>query len=139
MHSVDYSYPSLYHSDEAWRTSVAPLDEVAAPLVAAVRRLAAVGVRAELFSDCGFPTCVVREAPDLIPSFKARALYGMDQEGRVWASPCGSCAMQSGCLGLRREYVDVHGDRGVVPFPELPAGVVLDPGSAAAMATAEED
>lgn len=128
VHSVDYSFPSHYHSDEVWRASVVPLDEVAAPLVAAVRCLNAAGVRAELFSDCGFPTCVVRDAVDLIPSFESRELYGMDQEGRVWVEACDGCALKAECLGLRREYVEVHGGRGVVPFEQVPEGRDRAPG-----------
>jgi hypothetical protein len=132
VRSVDYSFPSHYHSDQAWRAAVVPLDQIAGPLVAAVRRLKAAGVHAELFSDCGFPTCIARDAVDLIPSFESRALYGMDGEGRVWVEACERCALRSDCLGLRPEYVAVHGDRGVVPFGELPEGLLrLSGGSAA--------
>ncbi len=141
IHSVDYSYPSHYHSDEIWRASVVPLDEVAAPLVAAVRRLAEAGLHAELFSDCGFPTCTVRDAPDLIPSFAKRSLEGMDEAGRVWVEACDSCALKTECLGLRPEYVAVHGARGIVAYDQVPDGVTLGGGPGAtprAPAGAEE-
>ena len=48
-----------------------------------------------------------------------------DVFGRVFASVCDECAVRPHCLGVRREYLDRFGDRGLVPFEEAPEFAVL--------------
>jgi len=40
----------------------------------------------------------------------------MDRAGKFYAKACGGCRVRGRCLGLRREYVDRFGDRGILPF-----------------------
>jgi hypothetical protein len=44
-----------------------------------------------------------------------------DVTSRIFAPRCQGCAARSTCLGVRREYLDQWGDRGLVPF-EAPVG-----------------
>ncbi len=119
---VEYSYPNQSYDRAHWRQAVVPLDEVRSPLSAAARVLRAAGVRVELFSGCGFPACAVSEAPELVLRVDLGLLDVKDLEGRTWGAACARCALRDACLGLRHEYVEVHGERGLAPFDESPGG-----------------
>ena len=119
---VEYSHPNQSFDRRHWQGAVVPLDEVRGPLAAAARVLRAAGVEVELFSGCGFPACALAEAPELVRPVATASLDAMDLEGRTFGAACAACAARPGCLGLRREYVEVHGERGLVPFAAPPWG-----------------
>jgi MoaA/NifB/PqqE/SkfB family radical SAM enzyme len=119
---VEYSHPNQSFDRDYWRRAVVPLDELRGPLVAAARTLRAAGVRVELFSGCGFPACALSGAPELIRSVAPARLDAKDLEGRAFGAACARCALRSACLGLRNEYVEVHGERGLSPFEAPPDG-----------------
>ena len=117
---VEYSYPNQAFDQEYWRRSVAPLDEVRGPLAAAARLLRSAGAQVSLFSGCGFPACALADAPELIRPVALDTLDAKDTEGRVYGAACDGCALRRGCLGLRHEYVQVHGERGLAPLAAWP-------------------
>lgn len=117
VREVTFSYPSNYHDLELWRASVLPLDEVAPHLIAAARFLRARGLSVYASgTGCGFPSCVLRDEPDLIRPSNSRAMDLKDSSARTHPPACDPCALRGECPGVRREYFAVHGDRGVVPF-----------------------
>lgn len=122
VRSVEFSYPNLSYDRERFQAVVVPLDVVRAPLIEAARLLRAAGVEVILFSGCGFPACAVHGAPELQGTVNLRDLDTKDVEGRRWGEACAACALQADCLGLRREYLEVHGARGIVPLPTRPTG-----------------
>lgn len=116
--SVTYSYPEDYFDHAAYLAHVAPLDEVQPALLDAARALHDAGVPVNLLGTCGFPPCVVREAPRGLWWFDLASVDVMDRGGRAFGPACDHCAMRSRCLGVRKEYLQVYGDRGLVPFRE---------------------
>ena len=103
-------------AEAVWAESIVPLDEVTPHLVAASRMLLEAGVNVVLSGACGFPTCLFREAPDLIQHFNLDGIDHMDVSGRMFAEGCAGCGKKAGCIGVRREYVNVFGYRGIAPF-----------------------
>jgi len=122
VRSVEFSYPNLSFDRERWVDAVAPLDEVRGPLIEAARLLRAAGVEVILFTGCGFPICAAHGAPELLDTVILGDLDTMDVEGRRWPDGCTACSLKPACLGLRREYLEVHGARGIVPFGERSDG-----------------
>ena len=52
-----------------------------------------------------------------------RTLQEMDEyeiRGRSYPDVCTRCAGKSQCAGLRVEYVEAHGERGLIPFDKPP-------------------
>jgi len=116
VQSVQYSHPSQYYSAEAWRESVVAFDELQGHLLEAISVLETAGTAVEVVGTCGFPPCVFHDAPSVLRRVVREEQAENDVLGRVFADVCGECARQSGCLGVRREYLDVYGDRGLKPF-----------------------
>lgn len=115
---VEYSHPSNYYEREAWRARAVPLDEVRGPLRAAIACLRAVGVEVSAVGTCGFPPCVVGDVAAELRQMDRAAEEEHDAQGRRFVEPCGRCAHQPHCLGVRNEYVELFGDRGLEPLKE---------------------
>ncbi len=114
---VTYSHPTGYHQDGLWAASQIPFDRVRGPLSRAVAVLRAAGVPVEVGGSCGFPLCVLD--PEIVDARYLLVGRGSYQEGelchRRFASVCAECVEQPSCFGLRQEYLDSFGDRGLVP------------------------
>jgi len=114
--SVSYSHPSRYLESDTYADHVAPLDEVAPPLMKAWRILDAAGVFADLLGTCGFPPCVVQEVPGLLDRVRDVHFPQLHTVSRTAAKACGDCSLKDRCLGPRHEYLAVHGERGLRPL-----------------------
>jgi sulfatase maturation enzyme AslB (radical SAM superfamily) len=114
--SVQYSHPCQYYADDNWRASVVPLDELKASLLAATALLEAAGTVVIVLGTCGFPPCVLGKSSSVLEHYVRDEQASNDVSGRVYADVCSDCSMQSGCLGVRKEYLDVHGSRGLKAF-----------------------
>ena len=110
---VEYSHPSSYYDRSAWARRVAPLDEVKPQLRAAMAALGAAGVAVSAIGTCGFPPCVVGDTADTLRKMDRTIEEANDVSGRMFVDACGACAQRPHCLGLRKEYVEVFGDRGI--------------------------
>ena len=117
LHGVSYSHPNRAFDPDAFEAQSVPLDEVAGPLTAAARRLLEAGIEVEVLGTCGVPPCVVQDAPELLRVVPPEAFPDLDLAQRKFGPDCGGCALRPGCLGLRREYHDLHGVRGLRPVP----------------------
>lgn len=118
---VTFSYPTRYYDRELHRASLVALDEITPGLVDAARVLLAHGVRVDATgAGCGFPACVLRDEPRLIRSSASSEMDLKDRSARVHVPVCEGCAFVAECPGVRREYAEIHGDRGVVPFASRP-------------------
>jgi MoaA/NifB/PqqE/SkfB family radical SAM enzyme len=115
---VSFSHPTSYHAPTAWTLHQAPFDEIEAPLLDAARRLRAAGVSVQLVGTCGFPLCLLRADPELVADQPvARDTYHPNElEHRRFHATCARCTRRDQCFGLRQEYLDTYGDRGLVPF-----------------------
>lgn len=123
---VEYSHPCAYYREELWADASVPLDEVRPHLIAAIRVLHDAGVPVHGIGTCGFPPCMLQGTDLPIRVMDRDSQTEGDVRGRVYASVCEPCVFRSNCLGLRREYLDVHGERGVSPFTEMPEHVVSE-------------
>lgn len=118
---VTYTFPTTYFDQGLWREALVPLDEVRPHLLEAVSELSRAGVAVQALGTCGFPPCVLRGAPEAIWWLDSEGLDEMDLSARAFGEACQRCAERPRCLGVRREYLEVFGDRGLVPFEaELP-------------------
>lgn len=115
---VSYSHPSRYFDEAAWADHVAPLDLVGPTLVRAATLLTDAGVPVELLGSCGFPVCAVREAPGLLQRLRDPTFPTVQTASRTAAAVCEGCGEAARCLGPRREYLAVHGARGLAPFTD---------------------
>jgi len=122
--SVSYSRPQAYHDRALFLASMVPMDEVEAHLLEAVEILRDAGVVLDLTAgSCGLPACLFRACPELIclpePSSVGMADPAFDERARdQWA--CARCALRQRCQGPGADYFQTHGDRGLVPFTEMP-------------------
>jgi len=117
LHGVSYSHPNRAFDAAAYASASVPLDEVAGPLVAAARLLLEAGLAVEVLGSCGVPPCVVQDVPELLGGASAEAFPELDRADRRYGPDCDSCALRPRCLGLRREYHELHGLRGLRPVP----------------------
>lgn len=124
--SVAYAHPCASADEDLFAQSLPRLDEVRAPLAQATRLLVDAGVTVTSIGGCGFPACALRDASDLLLALNPADLFHLDQEGRRYGAACSECSMKPHCIGLRAEYIRVHGEAGIEPFAELPALPVLD-------------
>lgn len=115
---VSYAHPTDYFERGAWARQQVPYDEIAPHLVAAARTLRAASVPVQTEGPCGFPLCVLRNAPELVRDrVLSRDLFSeQDVEYRAYPEPCDECARRGDCFGLRAEYVECWGARGLRPF-----------------------
>jgi pyruvate-formate lyase-activating enzyme len=119
---VNYNQPGKYYDNLAFLEHIAPLDVARPFVVQAARTLHAAGVFLDIAGTCGFPACVAVEVPELLPWRDQGAMDDHNLSGRTQApEPCQACAAFSQCAGTRREYVQRHGGRGLVPFLTPPS------------------
>jgi len=116
LRKVDYSHPCRYADAAQWAAAVVPFDEVRAPLASAARLLMGAGVEVGLLGSCGWPDCVVTGLPAPARRPRRAELDEQDVAGRLFLAPCEGCAARATCLGVRKEYAEVHGARGLVPL-----------------------
>ena len=92
-------------------TTSVPAD---APTTAAVTA----GVTVLVTGTCGFPLCVLRETPRLLSEQPLqKAIFDSAQLSHLsYAPSCKRCERKSECFGLREEYIQTFGDRGIRPF-----------------------
>lgn len=110
---VVYSHPNNYFDRDAWRRALVPHDEVRDPLVQACRILLDAGVEVDVLGTCGFPSCLVADVPELLHPVRSEEFDQLDTTGRLYGAVCDECSLRPDCLGLRREYVEVYGERGI--------------------------
>ena len=122
VRTVQYSQPSQYRDADLRELGVVPMSEVRPQLVAAARHLLSAGIAVVVNGTCGFPPCLFADEPDLVQVLAAGDFEGMDASSRHYAPTCTDCALRSGCLGVRREYLDAFGDDGLRPFGDVPEG-----------------
>ncbi|MCB9744464.1 MAG: radical SAM protein [Alphaproteobacteria bacterium] len=123
---VNYSQPGPYYDRTAYLEQMANLVVATDPLNQAVATLANAGVELAVTGTCGFPPCVFREQPEKVVWVKREQLDAQDLSGRSFGTPCGTCAAQNHCVGIRREYLDRFGDAGLRPYetmPDVPRGL----------------
>lgn len=110
---VAYSHPNNYFDRDAWRRALVPHDEVREPLVQASRILLDAGIAVDVLGTCGFPSCLVADIPELLQPVRPGDFDRLDTTGRLYGEACEDCSLRPDCLGLRREYMDIHGERGI--------------------------
>ena len=113
---VEYSHPVMSHDPSFFEQMLVPLDLVKPHLVAAVRALEEADVQVTAIGTCGFPPCLLADVPEALLWLDPEIQNEMDRAGKFYAKACGGCSVRGRCLGLRREYVDRFGDRGILPF-----------------------
>jgi pyruvate-formate lyase-activating enzyme len=122
--SVQYSHPCAYYEEQDWERAVVPLDVVRDPIVEATEILTGAGVEVRVSGSCGFPACVF-QGHELAGQLLAdAALAEQDVSGRAYGEVCRDCAVRAQCIGLRQEYMRIHGERGARPFDSAPGPVV---------------
>ena len=121
---VAFSHPCHAYDPDAWTESAVSVETVRPQLVAACERLATAGIKVDVVgSGCSFPPCVFRESPGFIRGVDMGDMDGTDTASRRFVDACQECAFRSRCLGVRREYVEVMGEDGIVPFDLIPEGL----------------
>jgi MoaA/NifB/PqqE/SkfB family radical SAM enzyme len=119
---VNYSQPGTYYDFDEYKRRLVDL-EVARPMLnQAARTLEAAGVLLEIAGTCGFPSCVVRDIADLVP-WRPKQTMDADHLRSRADDPalCRACAAREQCIGPRREYMEIHGTRGLQPFEHIPS------------------
>ncbi|MBR56990.1 MAG: hypothetical protein CMH54_02910 [Myxococcales bacterium] len=111
-----YSHPSKYYDASMSARAIVPLDELRPYLVEAIRILQKTDIEIDVTGSCGFPPCIFHDAPDLISWVDRDTFDGQDLSGRYYGDACQQCAGKDKCLGIRKEYADKYGERGIEPF-----------------------
>ncbi|HMV67866.1 MAG TPA: radical SAM protein [Myxococcota bacterium] len=118
---VNYSQLGKYYDHHRFLQQIVPVDEARPLVTEAARVLDEVGVLLEITGTCGFPACVASEIPELVPWRELQSYDDYHRAARVHdPEPCRGCAAKLHCAGIRREYVQRHGERGLRPFSEVP-------------------
>lgn len=118
---VNYSQPGPYFERGLYDGDIAPYDAVRPILTEAARTLHGAGVLLEIAGTCGFPPCILRDLPEALPWRGRDTMDVISVSAREHVSAvCDRCAVQAHCIGPRREYLSVHGDRGLQAFDHLP-------------------
>jgi len=120
LNCVEYSHPSRSYDPSFYDEMSVPLDVVKPHLLTALRILRAAGVTTKAVGTCGFPPCLLAEAPELLTRMDPSAQHEMDTVGREYVDACEQCSMRDHCMGVRREYVARFGSRGLTPFTSKP-------------------
>lgn len=118
---VNYSQPGRYYDADHFGRATVPLDEARPHVVAASRVLHAAGVLLEITGTCGFPSCIAREIPEMVPWRANESHDPTHASGRERPEACKRCAARDHCVGVRREYLSQFGERGLLPFERLHA------------------
>jgi pyruvate-formate lyase-activating enzyme len=118
--TVSLSHPSPYYDRERWKGAAVSLEALRPALVACAGYLEDHGVTVEGLGTCGFPACALRDDPRLLRRATLAREDLHDQEGRAYGRRCEACAARGHCLGVKRDYLDEHGEAGLVPFTADP-------------------
>lgn len=113
-----YAHPTSYAEDGGWQRHQVPFDVSGPKVRAAARILHEAGVTVQVTGTCGFPLCVLADEPELLaqqPLRRAQFDAGQLQH-LAFAPPCAACTRRSECFGLREEYRETFGGRGLRPF-----------------------
>lgn len=105
----NFSHPAA--AWEAGQTDILPLDEARGPLTEAIRVLYG-HMEIHAAGSCGFPPCLLRDLPEDLQRDRSMADAG-DLSARIYGEACGGCSARDRCPGLRREYLERFGERGV--------------------------
>ncbi len=118
LRRATYAHPTGYSTAGLWQASQVPFDVSRPHLVEAGRILHEAGVPLQITGTCGFPLCVLSDAPELIDAqVLKREIFDAEQLVHLHhASVCDGCARKRLCFGLRSEYLETFGERGLVPF-----------------------
>ncbi len=113
-----YAHPTSYATAGAWAENQVPFDESGPAVRSAAGILRAAGVTVQVTGTCGFPLCVLRETPRLLSEQPLqKAIFDSAQLSHLsYAPSCKRCERKSECFGLREEYIQTFGDRGIRPF-----------------------
>lgn len=120
IRKVTYSHPCSYYDASLWEHTLVPLDELRPILLKTAETLNSEKVYVDVVGSCGFPPCLFRENPNLVQWASPDNFDPEDTSGRVYPEPCQECAFKPQCLGVRKEYLDLYGTRGLTPFEVLP-------------------
>jgi hypothetical protein len=93
-------------------------------LLDAMRVLYAANVPVGGIGTCGFPPCLLKGSDLPLRAMERERQNEGDVSGRLYVEECASCVLREDCLGLRREYIDLHGGRGIEPFDTPPPNLV---------------
>jgi pyruvate-formate lyase-activating enzyme len=118
-----YAHPTSYAEPGGWQRHQVPFDVSGPPLRRAARILHAAGVPVQVTGTCGFPLCILADEPALLAQQPLRReQFDAGQLTHLaFAEECGGCARRGACFGLRQEYREAFGGRGLRPFPPGPA------------------
>lgn len=106
---VSFSVPTRYFDEARYRATVAPMDLVRPSLTAALRALRGGEVEARALGMSGFPLCATEEpAPQ-------RDVTDSERGERVYPPACSRCAARARCVGVPSVYLEVWGERGLLP------------------------
>jgi pyruvate-formate lyase-activating enzyme len=120
VRKVTYSHPCSYYDTSLWEHTLVPLDELRPLLLQTARTLQEHQVYVDVVGSCGFPPCLFKDEPTLVQWASPDAFDPSDVSGRRYPEPCQACAFKPHCLGVRKEYLDLYGPRGLTPFDVLP-------------------
>jgi MoaA/NifB/PqqE/SkfB family radical SAM enzyme len=118
---VTYSQPGRYFDRALSAAQMVPLDELRPRLTDAIRTLAGAGVPLTAVDPCGFTPCVLAHAPELLLVTEMEPITDYDMQDRSYGEVCRRCALKPGCMGVRNEYLSLHGERGLEPVERPPA------------------
>jgi MoaA/NifB/PqqE/SkfB family radical SAM enzyme len=118
--SVMFTHPCRYYDPDDWQKRQAPYDLLAEGLIASTRTLEAAGVTNTPLHCCGFPPCIFYDAADLVGFVPHDDLAFRNLHDRTFVDACSSCAVRDRCPGVRKEYVEAFGTRGIRPFETAP-------------------
>lgn len=120
---VTYAHPTDYFDPGRWREQQVPFDVLRPRLSEAVARLQHAGVPVQIGGPCGFPLCA------LDPSVVSQAYEVVSRDGyhdlelthRRYGRACDECQAKDACFGLRQEYLERFGERGLKPVRGAPS------------------
>jgi MoaA/NifB/PqqE/SkfB family radical SAM enzyme len=119
---VNYSAPGVGYNVDHYLETLVDYETATPKVTEAVTILGEVGVLMEVAGTCGFPSCVVREVTPFVPWRPRSTMDAHHRSARTEGpTPCQRCAVADQCIRPRREYLQVHGERGLVPYAEVPA------------------
>ncbi|MGB0589392.1 MAG: radical SAM protein [Myxococcota bacterium] len=113
IHQVIYSHPSSAWDGAHYAEKQVSLERVRPSLLAACTTLLDAGLTVSTGGSCGFPPCIVAEEPRLQMHSRASDFATADLSGRDFGEACSDCARRPMCLGVRREYLERFGERGL--------------------------
>ena len=118
--SVMFTHPCRYYDDADWKAKQAPYDLIADGLIASTKTLEAAGVTNATLLCCGFPPCLFKKNPEIVGFSPKQEIEFRDLNDRMFVDACAGCAVRDRCPGIRKEYVEAFGDRGIAPFEVAP-------------------